>query len=304
MPCSPTKQIDVVYIASPNRTHAADCLLCIAAGKAVLCEKPFAVTEAEARGVFEAARRHNVFCMEAMWTRFFPAVLELKRLIASGELGRIGLIHGNFGFVADPSGSRFLPPEQGGGALLDVGVYLVSLAHFLLGEPSEANGQAIFAASGADATSTFQLAWPDGALATFSASLRINGPNEMLILGDRGRVRLPDPFYRPRQLEITLDPASSLAPPMAAPQPHFTRPRPVSVRPLRRQVSSLLAHLQQRRTRNFRFSGNGYQFQLSEVVRCLNQGRKESPLMPFEDTVTVMRTMDRIIQHWNQTGRP
>ncbi len=283
--------LDAVYLASPNHRHAPDSLQCIAAGKAVLCEKPFAVTAAEAQTVVDAARARRVFCMEAMWTRFFPAIAETKRLIASGELGRIALLQGTFASAAPPSSSRFAPLDQGGGALLDLGVYLVSLSQHLLGEPAKVRAHATLAPGGADATSTVHLAWPDGTLATFSSSLRVNGANEFLIAGDRATLHLPDPFYSPHRLELTPQ-----DPPREGPSTstRFPKPRPAAVRKLRRQLTPILALLRPPTTRTFHFPGNGYQFQLAEVVHCLNHGQTESSIMPLEDTLAVMRTLDKI----------
>ena len=124
--------IDVVYIATPHTHHMEDCINCINAGKAVLCEKPFTLNARQAAKVAGAALRANVFCMEAMWTRFIPAIQEVKRLIDAGELGVVKMLSANFAYPSyyDP-GARLFSLEHGGGALLDRGVYTLSLTRHL-----------------------------------------------------------------------------------------------------------------------------------------------------------------------------
>lgn len=295
-------EVDVVYIASPNHLHASDSIQCIEAGKAVLCEKPFAVSEAEARRITEAARAHNVFCMEAMWTRFIPAIRETKRLVDTGALGKVSLLQGNFMIaLADESGSRFAAPESGGGALLDLGVYLISLAHYLLGEPESAQGLATLAASGADITSTIQLGWKTGALADLSVSLKLHGTDDARIIGDRGQLRIAEPFYRPHRLELKRYAAVEAAQPATIhSHENIARPRPPAAMLLRRRLSPALAYLRRGKTHHAMFSGNGYQYQLSEVVRCLRAGLTESSIMSLADSLSVMRTMDTVRSSWTK----
>src|ERR1700738_1146680 len=137
------EEIDVVYVATPNHRHLEDCLACIQSGKAVLCEKPLALNLAQAQLIVHTARLHKVFCMEAMWTRFLPAVKEAKRCIDAGDIGPIRLIQGNFAYPAPwGNNSRLFDINMGGGALLERGVYLLSLAQQLLGVPYSIRGTA------------------------------------------------------------------------------------------------------------------------------------------------------------------
>ena len=204
--------VDVVYVATPNYRHVDDCLTCIQMGKAVLCEKPFALNLGQARQIADAARKRRVFCMEAMWTRFIPAVMEAKRWIEDGAIGAIRMMQGNFAYpVPVAPESRLFDPLVGGGALLDRGVYLISLAQQLLGVPQLVRGTACLGSTGVDDQSGYQLVYANGALADFTASLRVRGTNEMTIFGERGQLRLCDPFYRPHRLVLQ----SSALPPAA-----------------------------------------------------------------------------------------
>ncbi len=196
-------EIDVVYVASPNHCHLDDSLSCIQAGKALLCEKPFALDLPQAQRIVDAARQHKVFCMEAMWTRFIPAVIEAKRCIDDGVIGSIRLIQGNFSYPVPAGGeARFFDRELGGGALLDRGVYLISLAQHLLGIPQSIGGTAYLGPTGVDEQSGYQLTYMGGALANFAASLRVRGTNEVWIFGDGGFLRLCEPFYRAHRLVL------------------------------------------------------------------------------------------------------
>ena len=195
--------LDAIYVASPNAMHVADCLAVIAAGKAVICEKPFALDADGARRIADAARERDVFCMEAMWTRFIPSVIEAKARIDRGDLGAVRLLQGNFAYaVAPKSAPALFDPASGGGALLDRGVYLISLAHHFLGVPDAVDGIAQTHPSGVDAQGTYQLRFPSGAVAAFSASLGVHGSNDFHVFGERGRLCLHDPFYRARRLSL------------------------------------------------------------------------------------------------------
>jgi predicted dehydrogenase len=293
-------EVDVVYIATPNYRHVDDCLASIRAGKAVLCEKPFALNLSQAHQIAEAARHHKVFCMEAMWTRFIPAVQEAKRCIDGGAIGSIRMLQGNFAYPV-PAGSeaRFFDVDLGGGALLDRGVYLISLAQQLLGVPQSIRGTACLGATGVDEQSAYQLVYAQGSLADLAASLRVRGSNELIIFGERGIVRLCEPFYRAHRLVLQSSAYPRAAAPEGAPRSGGVRKIIGTVRDapttksLWRRLSPL-RDLLHRRVRTFPFPGNGYQFELLHVGHCLREQRTESPIMPLADSLEVMRTMDAL----------
>lgn len=300
-------EIDVIYVASPNHCHLDDSLSCIQAGKALLCEKPFALDLHQAQRIVEAARQRKVFCMEAMWTRFIPAIIEAKRCLDAGMIGSIRLIQGNFSYPAPAGGeARFFDLELGGGAMLDRGVYLISLAQHLLGRPQSMSGTACLGTTGVDEQSGYQLAYAGGALADLAASLRVRGTNEVWIFGDGGILHLCEPFYRAHRLVLKLYPQQQ------AVVGQDSRPNSGGVgrilggarnsptaKLLLRRLSPLRALLSHGKVRSFPFAGNGYQFQFAEVSRCLREQRYESTIMPLDDSLDVMRTMDALRAQWS-----
>ena len=196
--------VDIVYVASPHDRHREHCPACLTAGRALLCEKPFACTAAEAREVIDQARRSRRFCMEAMWMRFHPLLLRVRSIVRSGDLGQIRLLTADFGYPTpfDPD-NRFFDPRQGGGALLDRGVYLISLAHFLLGAPEEIVGRASIGPTGVDEQESLLCSHDDGALAVLTSSLRSRLRNEAVIIGTHGQIRIHEPFYAPSRVSWT-----------------------------------------------------------------------------------------------------
>lgn len=279
-------EVDVVYIATPALRHAEDCLAAIAAGKHVLCEKPFTMNAEEAAAVASAAEHRGLFCMEAMWTRFVPAVQEAKRAVVEGRIGRVRLMTGDFAYPSKAEdSSRLLDSEAGGGALLDRGIYLVSLAQHLLGEAGAVRAMA----TGADQI-VWTLRFTDGALASFAASMATRGRNACAIHGETGTVVLEDPFYRPHR--VTTESFLPATLPIGG-----ARPRRVAVPALqawRRRMDGILGRVAGRRTGASIFPGHGYQFQLREVVRCVSAGLLQSEVMPLADSVAVLRIADAL----------
>jgi predicted dehydrogenase len=199
--------VDAVYIATPHVFHCANTLACLAGGKAVLCEKPFAVNAAEARQMVAAARARGLFLMEAMWSRFFPAAGRLREIVALGSIGEPRMVQADFGFRAgwNPEG-RLLNPALGGGALLDVGIYTVAFASMVLGRPVEATGFAHRGETGVDEQSAMILRHKGGALSVLSTAVRTSTPHEAQVWGTEGRIRVVAPFWKPSTLLITHSP--------------------------------------------------------------------------------------------------
>jgi predicted dehydrogenase len=254
--------VDVVYIATPHPLHAENATLCLRAGKAVLCEKPFSVNAAEAERVVKLARERGLFIMEGMWTRFFPLMEEVRRLTSEGAIGEVRMLNVDFGFRAglDPA-SRLFDPKLGGGALLDVGVYCVSLASMILGQPSGSVGLSHLGKTGVDEQASIVLVHEGGRLANLSIGIRTTTPQEATIMGTEGYVRIHAPWWRPKSMTIYRPGEES-----------ETVDAPVS--------------------------GNGFNYEAAEVMRCLEAGNTESDVMPLDETISVMRTMDRIRATW------
>ncbi|MHC4716050.1 MAG: Gfo/Idh/MocA family protein [Planctomycetota bacterium] len=255
-------EVDAIYVATPHPMHKDNAILCLRAGKAVLCEKPLTINAAEAEEMVAAAREAGVFLMEAMWTRFLPYVVKLRELLGQGAIGEVRMMAADFGFRAgfDPS-SRLFDPHLGGGALLDVGVYPISLASMILGEPEEVAGLAELGQSGVDEQSAFVLKSPGGRLAVLYTAVRTKTPMEATIMGTEGHVRLHSPWWRGRTL--TLFPAGGQ-------EQEFDLPH----------------------------EGNGYNYEAVEVCECLRAGKTASDIMPLAESVSVMKTLDRIRAQW------
>ncbi|MEZ5499726.1 MAG: Gfo/Idh/MocA family oxidoreductase [Steroidobacteraceae bacterium] len=248
---------DLVYIASPPALHAAQMLACVRHGIAVLCEKPFAVSAEEASKVATAAAATGTFVMEAMWTRFLPVMSALHRLVAGQRVGPTRLITGGGAFLPDANAPDYLLSAQlGGGCLLDAGVYLVSLCHMLLGAPQSICANGLIGKTGVDEQFAALLSWPAAQALQF-VSMRSRRPPDMEILGERGRIRIPAPVYCPLTLEI-IDYAGT---------------------------SEIL---------EFPLPTGGYGYQLLEVKRCLARGDRQSTVMPLEETIAIMKSLDEI----------
>jgi predicted dehydrogenase len=285
--------VDVVYVATEPHLHDEHSLLALRAGKHVLCEKPFALGLERAARVLDAARERGLFCMEAMWTRFLPAVLEAKRRVDAGEIGDPRLFTADFGApVVSSEGSRFLDRARGGGALLDRGVYGVSLAVWLFGKPIQVLAAAQRRPGGVDETISAVLRFHEDRLAVITASISAYSGNEAVIAGTRGRVRLGEPMCRPDR--VTLSRAAvhdAGARPDLAPWSAKERAR--------RLLGRVKPHVPLDALRGTSLSravtGYGYAHEAAEVVRCLREGLTESPLMPLAETRIVAGVMDDIL---------
>jgi predicted dehydrogenase len=254
--------VDVVYIATPHPFHAENAEVCLAAGKAVLCEKPFSVNASQAERVVGLAREKGLFLMEGMWTRFFPLMEEVRRLVSGGTLGEVRMVNVDFGFRADPDpASRLFAPDLGGGALLDVGVYCVSFASMVLGQPSGSVGISHLGETGVDEQASVILEHEGGRLANLSIGIRTATPQEATIMGTEGYVRIHPPWWRPASMTVS-------------------RPG------------------QEDEYVEIPVSGNGFDYEAAEVMRRLEAGETESDIMPLDETISVMKTMDDIRAAW------
>jgi predicted dehydrogenase len=250
--------IDAVYIATPHALHCEHALLCLAAGKPVLLEKPFTINAAEARNVIDAARGQGLALMEAMWTRFVPSVVRLRELLAGRVIGDVQLMVAGGAFMParDPQYYLF-NRELGGGVLLDAGVYLVSYASMIFGAPAGVAALARIGDTGVDEHDAVLLEHPGGALANLYVSLRARCSPDLRLYGDRGSIHVHAPLFAPRRITVTRTGESE----------------------------QLL---------EFPFDGTGYRFQAAEFNDLLRAGRMESRVMPLDETLRIMRTLDEI----------
>jgi len=230
--------------------------MCLNGGKALLVEKAFTVNRREAEEVFALAREKQLFVMEAMWTRFQPAILEAKRMIDMGEIGNVRNLQADLGFPSDAGPEhRLFNPALGGGALLDLGIYPLSMAAFFQGPVKAAHGHGELAPNGVDVQANFVLRHEDGSLSACSCSLNARTPATLSVCGDKGFLRLHGRFHHADRFTIGQS---------RGPEREFHFPR----------------------------IGNGYAHEAMEVGRCLREGLLESPAMPLDETVALMGVLD------------
>ncbi len=254
--------VDVVYVATPHSAHCENTLLALAAGKAVLCEKPFTINAREAEQVITLARQRKLFLMEAMWTRCFPMMEKLRELLVGKVIGEVRMLTADFGFRAEyHEEERLFSPAAGGGALLDVGVYPVALASMIFGMPTRVVSHAQLGKTGVDEEAAIILSHARGELAVLSAAIRLETPQEAIIMGTTGRIRIHSPWWRPAAMTISREGRND-------------------------------------ELREFPFAGNGYQLEAAEVMTCLRAGKLESRVMPLDETLSIMRTLDAIRAQW------
>ena len=254
--------VDAVYVSTPHPMHKECSLLCLSAGKAVLCEKPFTLNAAEAETVVLAARAKGVFLMEAMWTRFLPSIAKVRELIAGGAIGEPRMVMADFGFRAgfDPH-SRIFDPHLGGGGLLDVGVYCASLASMIFGAPTHVSGFAHLGETGVDEQAGVTLGYPGGQIALIASAVRTSTQHEAWIHGTDGSIKIHRLWYHAAKL-------------------------------------SLLAPGKDEQVIDAPPEGNGFNYQAAEVGACLRAGKLESTIMPLDESISIMRTMDQLRAQW------
>jgi predicted dehydrogenase len=255
-------EVEAIYVATPHPLHKDNTLLCIQAGKAVLCEKPFAINAGEAQEMIAAARARGVFLMEAMWTRFLPHMVRLRELLAAEAIGEVRMLQADFGFRTgfNPQG-RLFDPALGGGALLDVGIYTASLASMVFGAPERVTSMADLGATGVDEQSALIFGYSGGRLALLSQAIRTSSPHEALLLGTKGKIRVHGSWWKGAPITLSVD----------------GQPDQVI------DVPSV---------------GNGYNYEAAEVGRCLREGRTESEVMPLDETLAIMRSLDEVRGQW------
>jgi predicted dehydrogenase len=250
--------VDVVYVATPHPMHRDNAILALSAGKPVLVEKPFAMNAAEAREIVAAARDQELFAMEAMWTRFLPHIAVVRDWVARGVLGDIVSVTADHGqWFAEDAEFRLFAPKLGGGALLDLGVYPVSFASMILGPPRRIVAISDPAFTGVDAQTSMVFGYDGGAHALLSCTLRAKSCTRASIVGTEARIEIEGDFYAPAA--VTLIP--------------------------RHGESTRVASVQE---------GRGLRHEADEVARRLAAGDLESPLMPLQETVSIMETIDAV----------
>jgi len=254
--------VDAIYIATPHSCHQENALLALSAGKPVLVEKPFAINAAQAETVIRAACAKKLLVMEAMWTRFIPLHVHLRQMLREGIIGPVRLLRADFGFQAAPATNpRLFDPALGGGALLDVGVYPISLASMVFGPPARVTGMARLGVTRVDEQDAMVFSHPQGELALLSCAITLNTTLDATLIGERGFIRIHPPFWKSKAMTVTLDDGSE-------------------------QVLE------------FPYEGNGYQFEALEFQALLRSRQTESPAMPLDESLSIMKTLDALRAQW------
>ena len=249
-------EVDLVYVAVPHPFHCAASMLMMEHGKHVLCEKPMALNEREARLMVDCARKNGVFLMEAMWTRCFPATKELAALVRAGVIGDVRHIYSVFSSCSleDPQ-SRAFNPALGGGALLDIGVYPLMACTLLLGSaPERVQGACHYASTGVDMRMAMQLIYPGGATAQLMAGMDAGAPSQLFVYGARGCILMND-FWHPSSFTLRTADGGS-------------------------------------REYAFPVENEGFFHEFEEAARCISAGLHESPLVPLDESISVARITD------------
>jgi predicted dehydrogenase len=285
-----SSEVDAVYIATPDACHRDDALAALAAGKPVLCEKPLASSLADVQALVEAAERSNVFLMEAMWTRFLPAIAEVKRRIDGGDIGDVKFMHGSFCY-ADARRGHAPYPSLAQSMLYDRGVYLIALAqHLHKSDVVRADTRCM--EWGERSLCQFDLQLDRGALLAGVCGNASELGNDFEIVGTRGTISIPGPFFKAHR--FTLQPMPD-TPAAAGVSRHDSSAAPwvAQAKRFKRQWQPLPGAWRAARSTAFNFPGNGYQFQFAEVARCLAAGRTQSDVMSWANSLALARALAR-----------
>ena len=254
--------VDVIYVATTHDKHYQNSLLAIENGKHVLCEKPFTVNAVQAEKLIAAARSRNLFLMEAMWTRFLPATVRLGELLDSGLIGDVRLLRADFGlhFPWDPD-NRLHNRDLAGGALLDLGIYPVSFSFFIFKKaPEQIESSALLGKSRVDEFSSYYFRYGGGRAALLSSSFKFLMPHQAMVAGSEGYLLIPD-FFHPKQFTVQLNNGK-------------------------------------RKKIRLPYRSTGLNYQALEVVECIRNGEVECRKMPLDESLEIMRTMDRMRADW------
>ena len=252
-------EVDIIYIATPHSFHYEQAMKCFENHKHVLCEKPMCVNYSQSSKLVKTARSKNLFLMEGMWTLCMPFMKKIQQVISDGKLGEIRCVSAQFGFLSekDPK-HRLWDKSLGGGSLLDVGVYNLFLAALLLGKPEEMKCVASISDTGIDKYVNLALKYPDGATAQLLSSIVFNTNTDAHIFGEKGRIVIKDPWSKATELNIIIDGEMG---------EQFSEPHEC----------------------------NGFEYQIREVTRCLDEGKIETCSVPHDLSLTVSKLMDEVL---------
>lgn len=251
------EKVDAVYIATPHIFHHELSMQCLRAGKAVLCEKPFAMNSNQAKEMIDLARTENVFLMEALWTRFLPHFIFVKNEIDSGKYGEVRSLKADFGFNAefDPK-KRLFNKSLGGGSLLDIGIYPVFLAYALLGLPGEIEANAEFSETGVDSSCSVKFKYKDSVVADLFSTFKEKTPTTAEIDFEKGKIIMNSRFHEPTSVTVITE--------------------------------------KKEETKDFDVHTIGYNFEAEHVTKMLQEAKTESKIWSLNHTKDLMGLLDTI----------
>ena len=251
-------ELDVVYIATTNNLHFEHTMMCLEAGKAVLCEKPFASNLSQVEQMVKKAREKKVFLMEALWSRFVPSMIQFKEMAGNGTIKRPMLLQCDFGFIShfDPN-NRVYNPELGGGSIPDIGIYPVFTAIYLFGKPETIEVVSVPAPTGTDWTTSVLFKHKNKEISMLTSSFEMILNNEARVYGEGGYLKLHNMFHMPTRLTLRTNDG--------------------------RETEVPVNHI-----------GNGYNYEAVEVMDCLDRGLIESSALPHSFSIDLIKILDEI----------
>lgn len=247
--------VDIVYVASPHSHHHDMTVAALDRGRHVLCEKAFAVNAAQARSMVAAAARNDRFLMEAMWTWFIPAVVDVKRRVDAGEIGELRIVEADFGIPVPDQDGRHRRIDLAGGALLDLGIYPISFARFLAGDPVEVRSLGTVGATGVDTTVGGVVSFPAGVVGVFHTSLDVLSPGRATVIGTTGRIDVDWPFWH---------------------------------------TSSFTVRRKDEPPERVEIPNDGLAHEAAHAMERIRNGHRESDVIPLATTVSTMEVLDAI----------
>ncbi|MDR0541307.1 MAG: Gfo/Idh/MocA family oxidoreductase [Dysgonamonadaceae bacterium] len=252
--------LDVVYIATTNNLHFEHTMMCLEAGKAVLCEKPFASNLQQVKQMIAKAREKQVFLMEALWSRLIPSMMQFKAQMESGLIGKPFLLQCDFGFISpfDPY-KRVYNPELGGGSIPDIGIYPVFTAMYLFGKPETVHVASVPAPTGTDWTTSVLFKHKNKEISMLTSSFEMVLENEARVYGEKGSLKLHRMFHMPVPLSFRANDGKETDIPL-------------------------------------KMEGNGYNYEAAEVMACMDKGLIESAAMPLDFSLDLMSVLDEIVE--------
>jgi predicted dehydrogenase len=252
-------KVDAVYVATPHSHHHEHALLCLNHKKAVLCEKAFAINKNEAEEMVACAKQNNAFLMEAFWTMFQPSFSKAMEIVQSGELGKLKVVRSDFAFNAPfDENKRLYNVNLGGGSLLDIGIYPVFAALTSLGKPEMIKTFADFAATGSEESISMIFKYKNGEMANLTSSFAAFSPTQTEYWFEKGYMVLNPKWHAPTNITVWKDGGEV----QTFPSEHK--------------------------------EGTGYQYEAAHVMKCLDAGKIESDKMPWQLSLDLMETLDRV----------